>query len=178
MVTPAGDPAFMRTAGADTYGGVATLRNLGDIGAVNAKTDVAAEEYLRIASDLARCVQTAPLFWMRMLIAGSSGSVVTATVQECVTQWAGASGSYAGATPPSSSFPTISQYFLTGTLCVSFPGLVSGAYLSAVDDYGVAGTFQLAAANGGDHSAAVDPTRLFVAVNDCADGQVVSLVVY
>lgn len=179
MVTPAGYPAWARMADATIYGGVADLRNLGGIGAVNAKTDVTAEEYLRLASDLARCVQTAPLLWMRMLISGTAGSgPVTATIQECVTQWGGASGSYAGATPPGTAWPTVSQYFETGILLFRLPGLSDGVIMTALDGYGVSGQFLLSSAVASGHDASVSTDGLYFAVHDCANGETISVVVY
>ena len=180
MVTPAGDPAWTRTAGADTYGGISTLRNLGDIGAVNAKTDVTAEEYLRISSDLARCVQTAPLFWMRMTLEFDSGAFLSAAVTQCCAQWSGPSGSYDGATPPSTSWPTVASGG-SAAVIVSFPGLVSGSALSAADDYGVAGAFSLSAASAsgasGDLPATITPTS--ITISSIPDGALeYTLVVY
>lgn len=178
MVTPAGLPAWTRSASPDIYGGIAGKRNLGDFGVVNAKTDVGAEAFVRITGDLAAAVQTAPLFWARILVAYSGGTA-TATVQECSTQWSGPSGSYTGTTPPTGNWPTVTTGTVTTTLDVEFSSLVSGTSLVVADDYGVDGTFNLEHATCGAHDVTFDTDHVSLNIAGCTtDGETLFLVVY
>jgi hypothetical protein len=178
MVTPAGLPAWTRTADPDTYGGIATKRDLGGIGAVNAKTDVTAAEYIRLAVDVAGAVHGASLFWMRILVDYAGGSAV-ATVEQCCTQWSGPSGWYAGVTPPSGNWPTVATYSLDhDQLEVTFPGLVSGTSLVVADAYGVDGSFNLSSVRAGSHAITFDTNMTSFAIGACTtDGEVLHLVV-
>lgn len=148
MVTPTGLPAWTRTADPSTYGGVLGKRNLGNIGAVNAKTDVTAEEFLRAAQDLAHATRAAPLFWMRMTIATTPD--LTVTVNQCQPQWAPASGpylsvtGYATGTSPGPLYPVITTSAFD--LLVTFPDITiigTPNVISVADDYGVVGECQM-----------------------------------
>lgn len=113
-----------RGASAGSYGASSTLRDYGDVGAINANTDVTAAQYKRLASDAAASTRTAPI--ATMLVRYAAG---VAYVANCVVPWAPALFlEYLGSAPPSSAYPVaaISGSYLT----VNFP-------VSAVDEYGV-----------------------------------------
>jgi len=139
MIVPAGAPAWTRIVQPSDYGVVPGLHNLGDFGAVNAKTDITAEEYTRMALDGVATVRAAPLFWLTFLV--ESGPV--ATVRQCQPMWDTASGAYAGASPPSSSFPTIVWSSGLSAFVLTFPGLTvtvsSVRFIRAQDPFLVAG---------------------------------------
>lgn len=189
MVTPTGLPSWTRTASPATYGGVATKRNLGDIGSVNAKTDVSAEEFLRATLDLSHAVRTAPLFWMRLSVVTTPGVVVT--VEQFQAQWAPASGTYVGATgyhtgtAPDARYPVLTT--ASGTLTIAFPGIVTAGsppMLSIADDFGIIGECKMNAASmsGSDtlfmtHAINADGTEITVGGYE-TNGAIIHLVVW
>jgi hypothetical protein len=152
--TPAGSPAWCRSNTADTYGGIATKRDLGGIGKVNAKTDVGTADWLRMAADCAAAVHAAPLFWARITVAFATNvSVTSATVQP---MW-GPVETYS-TTPPSDYYPTFSnnapQLFLTFPNCtVTDTGGID--WLEIPDEYGVNGRCQIEMADAGSVGAVV-----------------------
>ncbi|MEM6792294.1 MAG: hypothetical protein AAF715_32570 [Myxococcota bacterium] len=60
-ITPTGAPAWVKTNDHTTYGGRVDKRNFGGKGSVNGRTDVSAEEFVRICADLEAVVKTASL---------------------------------------------------------------------------------------------------------------------
>jgi len=179
--TPTGLPAWTRTATAATYGGDTGKRDLGGIGKVNAKTDVGAADWLRLCSDCARAVRTAPLFWARITIAYSSApSVTTMTVQP---MW-GDAETYAG-TPSGDYVPTVT---VSGTsLVLAFPDCTetvdSVNWLVVPDEFGVSGSCQMMAATvtspGGIDTATISSNGTVLTIPGCTtDGDVISLVVF
>jgi len=144
MIVPAGAPAWTRIAQASDYGVVPDLHNLGDFGAVNAKTDITAEEYARLATDCLAAVRGAPLFWLTFEV----GAGPVANVRQCQPMWDSASGAYAGATPPSSSFPTIVWNSGASEFALTFPGLVvtvnTVRFIRALDPFSVVGDCAMA----------------------------------
>jgi hypothetical protein len=143
MIVPSGTPAWTRTARADDYGAIPGLHDLGNFGAVNAKTDITAAEYARMAADCVTAVRSAPLFWLSFNVI--TGPAVT--VVQCQPMWDSASGSYAGATPPRSAFPTIVWSAGLSAFVLTFPGLVVTVdgvrYLRAYDAFTIAGDCQM-----------------------------------
>jgi hypothetical protein len=139
MIVPTGSPAWTRIAQVSDYGVVPDLHNLGDFGAVNAKTDITAEEYARLAADCLTAVRGAPLFWLTFEV----GAGPVADVRQCQPMWDTASGPYSGATPPSSSFPTIIWDSGSSEFALTFPGLLSTVsavrFIRARDPFSVAG---------------------------------------
>lgn len=148
MITPAGAPAWTRTAAPDTYGAVPGLHDLGGVGAVNAKTDIAAAEYTRMAADVASAVRAAPLFWLAFQAVVPGMGSPSINVLQCSPMWDLPSGAYEGASPPLGSYPTFA--FSGSRILVTFPDLettIGGAlYLRAADEFGVYGNCQIAAA--------------------------------
>ena len=59
-ITPAGSPPWVRNADHATYGGNLDKRNFQGQGIINAQTDVGAEQFVRLCTDLAAAVRTAP----------------------------------------------------------------------------------------------------------------------
>jgi hypothetical protein len=181
MIVPAGFPAWTRAAVPDHYGAVPGLHDLGNCGAVNARTDITAASYTRMAADCVGAVRGAPLFWVRFTT--SVGPV--ATVNQCQPMWGPASGAYAGAAPSSVIYPSI--VWSSGSYVLTFPGLVVTAggvrYIRMTDDYQVVGdcqmsTFLVGAADTGDISASlVDGAELHISLDSGVYTQV-SLVVY
>jgi hypothetical protein len=122
-IIPTGHEAWTHTATPEIYGGGADKRNLMDIGAVNAKTDVNAEEYARICSDLTAVTRTAPLFWLSLLIHYSAGTA-SADVVASGIQWADPVDSYAGNASPDPVHPTvIADGGTPSSLIIAFWGL-------------------------------------------------------
>lgn len=135
---PTGHEAWTHTATPEIYGGGADKRNLADIGSVNAKTDVNAEEYARICADLTAVARTAPLFWLQLLI-HYSGGIASADVVASGIQWAEHYGTYPGATPPDGNHPTVAAGSPTTSLVISFPSLyvaTPSPHLLAAGPYG------------------------------------------
>lgn len=145
MITPNGQPAWTRTSTPDTYGAVPGLHDLGGVGAVNAKTDITAAEYTRMAADVASAVRVAPLFWATLLVSMPVLGGDNVQVVQCSPMWDVPSGTYAGASPLSGSYPTVT---ISGTtITVEFPDLVTTVggvdYLRVADDYGVYGNCRI-----------------------------------
>ena len=59
-ITPTGAPVWVRTNDHTTYGGNINKRNYQSQGAVNALTDISAEEYVRVTADLEAIGRTSP----------------------------------------------------------------------------------------------------------------------
>lgn len=113
-----------RGAHPNFYGAHQNLRNYGNIGAVNANTDITAEQYKRLASDCAASANTAPIATLLMRYAG--GAVY---VSHAILPWAPPMfDEYAGNAPPSALYPTATRSFNTVTF--TLPS-------SAADEYGV-----------------------------------------
>lgn len=182
---PTGSPAWTRTATAETYGGHAGKRNLGGVGAVNAKTDVTAEEWLRMSSDLARVVHSAPVCLISLEYT-YSGGVLTVTSATVTPQW-GDTETYPGDTTPGPSYPSFeTNVAAPSDLIISFPGITSFSgewYLTPYDDYGVPGRFQLTSAdvqeNGGTNRQwTLSDNGTVLTILGCTDGGVLTVILY
>src|SRR5512147_559298 len=125
MTTPTGSPIWTRATVAADYGGKATLHDYGDIGSVNANTDVNAAQYLRLCADLSAVAKTAPL--CQMVIHHTGGAWL---VTYCKPLWAPeVVVAYDGATPPSSAYPSVIED--TASTCgVEFPATPTGGDFS------------------------------------------------
>lgn len=146
MIVPAGSPAWTRTATPDIYGAVPGLHDLGGVGAVNAKTDITAAEYVRMAADVASAVRAAPLFWMAMRAVLPGVGVASVQVQQCSVMWDSPSGAYEdGESPPTGSYPTVR--WSGPSIEITFPDLLTTIggvkYLRAPDDFGVYGNCRI-----------------------------------
>ena len=128
MTIPGGNPPWMRTMSAASYGAHASLRDYGGTGAINANTDITAEQYKRLAADVAAAAMVAPLAVLTLRWTVSPNAVFVASV---VPQWAPAVFvEYAGSSPPSSVYPSVT--LMGNVFTVTFPS-------TATDDYGVSG---------------------------------------
>lgn len=131
-ITPTGSPAWVRNADHTTYGGDTEKANWKGIGVVNPKTDVGAEAFTRMCSDLAAVVLTAP--WAEITLLMDDATPDDPTVEVCNLMTGVRSSSYAGGSPPD-GFPTVTR--------VS-DGVAKIAFSAAPEDpYSVAGTLAL-----------------------------------
>ena len=128
MIIPTGNPSWTRTATAASYGAHPGLHDYGNTGAINANTDVTASQYKRLCADLANAAMVAPLATMSIRWTVGPQAVFVSSI---LAQWADPLFiEYAGSSPPSSVYPTVT---ISGTtVTISFPG-------SASDTYGVSG---------------------------------------
>jgi hypothetical protein len=125
MTIPAGSPIWSRTASVATYGGSATKRDYGGIGAVNANTDITAAQYMRLVADAAASAMMSPICLLQLRRAAST--ITVDYVLPCWTEkWFSA---YGGSAPPSSLYPTVTIVNST-TVQLQFP-------VTAADAYGV-----------------------------------------
>jgi len=130
MTIPAGYPFWQRGRAPSLYGGSPDKRDYGGIGAVNAKTDVTAAQYLRLCSDVAALANTSAICTILCTWRPTIGSPLV-TFVGC--PWADPiTVSYAGHAPPSSLYPKVQQ--------VSADQLEVELPVSATDEFGVSGT--------------------------------------
>lgn len=129
-ITPSGTPAWTRQASHTQYGGSVNKRNYMSLGVVNALTDVGAEDFVRICSDLAALTRVAPMWVITYLCNDSSPAAPTIEVALGMTGVRVVS--YAGGSPPT-GFPSAAR---NGNGDVTFTFAASYN-----DDYGVAGAW-------------------------------------
>lgn len=137
MTTPAGLPAWTRTASIEAYGGHAEKQNFLSQGAVDPRTDVTAEQINRLAADLVACARVAPVCVIRYLNRDTSELAPSVTYCRLAS---GVTGAYAGDTPPT-GFPTLARVS-DGNVTITFPADLS-------DDFGVAAKVNLIGGIGG-----------------------------
>lgn len=129
-ITPTGSPAWLRTVAIGHYGGHASKENYLSRGAIDALTDVAAEEFVRMTADLATTVRTAPFAIITYL--NNDTSPAAPTIERVLMMTGVNLTSYAGGSPPS-GFPSAAR---NGTGRVTFT--FAASYL---DEYGVTGAY-------------------------------------
>lgn len=129
-ITPTGGPAWLRTAAFTTYGGHSSKENYLSRGAIDANTDVAAEEFSRMVSDVAATVRTAPFAVIGYL--NNDSSPAAPTVETVYMMTGVRTSSYAGGSPPT-GFPSAAR---NGNGDVTFTFAASYA-----DEYGVTGVY-------------------------------------
>jgi hypothetical protein len=139
-ITPTGSPAWTRTVSIGHYGGHASKENYLSRGAIDALTDVAAEEFVRMTADLAATVRTAPFAVITFL--NNDASPAAPTIEKVLMMTGVRLTSYAGGSPPS-GFPSASR-LSTGRTIFTF----ASSYL---DEYGVTGAFVPIAARAAGH---------------------------
>lgn len=134
MTVPAGSPIWTRSAAASTYGGSLGKKNYGGIGAINANTDVTAEQWNRLTADLAGVASMTPLCMLQLNHIGSA-----IYIDYCAPCWTAPwREQYLGSSPPSALYP--SAVLLSATqVQLTFPQ-------TATDEFGVAAgiAFQMA----------------------------------
>lgn len=128
--TPTGNPAWTRGSAYTTYGGDPNKANYQSQGVVNPRTDVGAEGFSRLASDIAAVQRVAEFCTMQVLIRDSG--TVGATVENCRLMTGVTATSYDGTAPPT-GFPVVTRNG-TGDVSVTF----SSSY---ADEYAVSGAF-------------------------------------
>lgn len=141
-VTPTGSPAWVRTADHTNYGGNTEKRNYQSQGVVNPETDVGAEDFARLAADVAAVARTSPFCVITFLQDDSTPDDPTV---EYVNMMTGIrTTSYDGGTPPS-GFPTVTRNG-DGDVSITFESNYS-------DDYAVSGAFTPKHASGNAHGS-------------------------
>ncbi len=141
MITPSGDPAWVRTASFSNYGGSTTKHDYMGIGAIDPYTDLAASEFSRMVSDMAACARTAP-FAVITYVCTDSGAGEP-SVEAVYMMTAVTTVSYLGEHGPV-GFPSIARNG-NGDVTVTFAS-------SYNDEYAVAGAFAIRHANGSAHA--------------------------
>lgn len=163
-IVPSGNPLWLRNSGITQYGGDINKKDFGGIGVINARTDLSAAQYSRLAADQAAVARVASL--MRLVFVTGTG---TAAVSLCSPAW-GAPATYAdGSTPPSANYPTVTG---TGTSrTVTLPA-------SVADDYGVVADLapQIVFVTGGKWDGTIT-SNAFVITN-ITDAEPVSLTIW
>lgn len=129
-ITPTGHPAWTRTVDHTDYGGNVNKKNYMGLGVVNALTDVGAEDFCRMCSDLAALVRVAPMWVITYLCNDTSPAAPTIEVANGMTGVRIVS--YAGNAAPT-GFPSAAR---NGNGDVTFT--FSSSYL---DEYGVSGAW-------------------------------------
>lgn len=142
MTVPVGYPSWTRTASIEQYGGDLAKRNWGGTGAIDALTDVTAEQLTRLTADLAAVVRPAPMATIRIFDSNArskttSASLADIQVLSAACQWGIATGAYQGDTPPA-GFPSV-----TIASTIYGRGYVLDFGASQNDDYGVAGAIDI-----------------------------------
>lgn len=129
-ITPTGAPAWTRQTSHVDYGGNVNKRNYMGQGVINALTDVGAEDFCRLCSDMAAVARTASMWVLTYQCKDSSPAAPT------VRAVCGMTGvqlvSYEGNAPPA-GFPSAAR---NGNGDVTFTFDASYA-----DDYGVSGAW-------------------------------------
>jgi hypothetical protein len=151
--TPAGLPAWSRTADASVYGGHVDKRDFEGQGPVNPQTDVSAAQFIRLAADVAALSRVAPF---AVLTIQCNDTVPAApTVVRAQQMTAVSLAGYEGASP-TGDFPTLTRVS-DGVFDVVWP-------TSVADDYGVEQAVDLvhahASLQNGSAYSSVRPTRL------------------
>lgn len=130
MITPAGLPAWTRTANYAAYGGNTSKRNFLSQGVIDPQTDVGAAEFARFTADLEALVRTCPFAVITFLNRDASPA---APIVECVYMQTGVQlVQYPGDVVPS-GFPSAARNG-TGDVTFTFAS-------SYTDPYSVSGAF-------------------------------------
>lgn len=127
-ITPTGSPSWVRTNTHETYGGNVNKTNYLSKGVIDALTDVGAEGFCRMASDLAAVQRTAPFGVVTCQCNDSSPA--EPTVLSAFLMSGVRTTSYAGNAAPA-GFPSAARNG-NGDISITFAS-------SYTDDYGVAG---------------------------------------
>lgn len=130
MIVPSGDPVWVRSANLTVYGGNVNKMNHLSQGKIDSLTDVGAEEFSRMAGDLASVAATAPFLTMTFTCNDSGTAAPTINVVHSMTGVL-ATG-YAGGSPPS-GFPSAARNG-NGDVTFTFAS-------SYTDQYGSVGAF-------------------------------------
>jgi hypothetical protein len=129
-ITPSGAPPWTRQTSHVDYGGNTAKRNYMDQGVTNALTDVGAEDFCRMCSDLAAVARTAPMWVITYLC--NDTSPAAPTIQIVYGMTGVRLVSYAGGAAPT-GFPSAARNG-AGDVTFTFASSYS-------DDYAVAGAW-------------------------------------
>lgn len=141
-VTPSGLPPWSRTASHEQYGGNVNKRNYGGVGVVDAQTDVGAEDFCRMASDVAAIARTLPILVATIQCNDTSPAAPTF---EHINMMTGVrESSYEGDAAPS-GYPTASRTS-AGRFTITLPATMT-------DEYGVSEAPLVRFASGTAHQA-------------------------
>jgi hypothetical protein len=147
-ITPTGVPPWLRQNNFSSYGGNVNKRNFASRGLINAKTDVGAEAFSRLAADMAACALTAEFGQFTILCNDSAPAAPTVEYASMMTGLRATS--YAGDAPPT-GFPSVARNG-NGDFTITFVS-------SYADPYGVTGAFAIKHPNATLHgSTAGEPT--------------------
>lgn len=140
MTTPTGLPAWSRTADHTVYGGHLDKQNYLSQGVINARTDVGAEEFVRLCEDVAVCARTAPFAVITYTCNDSSPAAPT--IHSVYMMTGVRTADYAGGSPPT-GFPSATRNG-NGNVTFSFAS-------SYTDAYGVSSALTIRHAEAGGH---------------------------
>jgi hypothetical protein len=141
--TPAGLPPWSKTAAIEYYGGHVNKQNLLAQDATDPRTDVTAEQLMRLSADLASIVRVSA--FCVMLVTCNDTSPAAPTVHYVRMMNGVDSDGYAGGSPPT-GFPTLARTG-TGAFTVTFAA-------EPEDDYGETEYLHLIGGIGGVSAAA------------------------
>lgn len=151
--TPAGLPAWSRTADASVYGGHPDKRDYQAQGVVNPQTDISAAQFIRLAADVAGLSRVAP--FCVLTVQCNDSSPAAPTVVRAQQMNAVSLSGYEG-NSPTGEFPTLTRVG-DGQFDVEWSPAVT-------DDYGVSHDLDLVHAHGSVHNSAgyavVRPARI------------------
>lgn len=136
-ITPSGSPAWLRTVAIADYGGHVSKENYLSRGAIDALTDIDAEQISRMQADLAAAVRVAPFCVLAFTCDDTTPGPPTVTW--CAMMTGVRTTSYVANAPPS-GFPSATR-LSNGQVRFTFASSYS-------DDYGVAGAFTPTTAEG------------------------------
>ena len=139
-ITPTGAPAWTRQTSHVDYGGNVLKRNYMGGGVVNALTDVGAEDFCRMCSDLASVARTAAVWVITYVCSDAAPAAPTIEVANGMTGVRLVS--YVGSAAPT-GFPSAARNG-NGDVTFTFAATYS-------DDYGVAGAWVPVTADAGLH---------------------------
>lgn len=106
MTTPTGSPAWSRAASHAHYGGDVDKENYLSRGAIDARTDITAEQIQRLAADLEAVVRTCPMASLTYL--NNDSTPAPPTIEAVTAMFGVRTTSYAGTDAPT-GFPTASR---------------------------------------------------------------------
>ncbi len=129
-ITPTGSPAWTRQADHTNYGGNTLKQNYLGQGVVNALTDVGAEDFCRLCSDMAAVARTASMWVINYTCSDTSPAAPTVSIVHGMTGIRLVS--YVGSSPPT-GFPSATRNG-NGDVTFTFAATYN-------DEYGVAGAW-------------------------------------
>lgn len=154
-ITPTGSAPWLHVNSFEHYGGDLNKRNYQSQGAVNAQTDVTAQQFSRLTADLAAVQRVAPFAVINYTnndLTPAAPTINVVRLQTGVT-----SASYAGDSPPA-GFPSAAR---------NGDGDVTFTFASSyTDDYGVTGALVI---NGAEAGANGPATGVIATANALTD---------